>query len=83
MEGTGSVLQSCADVELETVFKSLEVLSKDEKLQQLSHLQLRYFTPREIANLMGFPAHFSKQVILHFKKNDKKKKDKLTSNRLS
>ncbi|KAL6488687.1 hypothetical protein MHYP_G00024280 [Metynnis hypsauchen] len=59
VEGTGSVLQSCTDVELESVFKSLEVLSEEEKLKQLSRLKLRYFTPREIANLMGFPSHFT------------------------
>lgn len=58
VEGTGSVLQSCSDVELESVFKSLEGLSEEEKLKQLSRLKLRYFTPREIGNLMGFPPHF-------------------------
>ncbi|XP_076827988.1 tRNA (cytosine(38)-C(5))-methyltransferase [Brachyhypopomus gauderio] len=59
VEGTGSVLQSRADVELETVFKSIEGLSDEEKLKLLSQLKLRYFTPREIANLMGFPSHFT------------------------
>lgn len=60
VEGTGSVLQSCTNVELEEVFKSLEPLSDAEKLAQLSRLKLRYFTPREIANLLGFPSQFSK-----------------------
>ncbi|XP_017334611.1 tRNA (cytosine(38)-C(5))-methyltransferase isoform X2 [Ictalurus punctatus] len=59
VEGTGSVLQSCTDVELDSIFKSLDALSEEEKLEQLSRLKLRYFTPREIANLMGFPPHFS------------------------
>ncbi|KAI4871252.1 hypothetical protein NFI96_019772 [Prochilodus magdalenae] len=59
VEGTGSVLQSSKDVELESVFKSLEVLSEEDKLKQLSRLRLRYFTPREIANLMGFPSCFT------------------------
>uniref|UniRef100_A0A8C2KHS0 tRNA (cytosine(38)-C(5))-methyltransferase n=1 Tax=Cyprinus carpio TaxID=7962 RepID=A0A8C2KHS0_CYPCA len=59
VEGTGSVLQSCVDVELEGVFKSLELLSEEDKLKQLSQLKLRYFTPREIASLMGFPADFT------------------------
>ncbi|XP_016398812.1 tRNA (cytosine(38)-C(5))-methyltransferase [Sinocyclocheilus rhinocerous] len=59
VEGTGSVLQSCVDVELETVFKNLELLSEEDKLKQLLQLKLRYFTPREIANLMGFPADFT------------------------
>ncbi len=60
VEGTGSVLQSCVDVELERVFKNLELLSEEDRLKQLLQLKLRYFTPREIANIMGFPADFSK-----------------------
>ncbi|XP_051738326.1 tRNA (cytosine(38)-C(5))-methyltransferase [Ctenopharyngodon idella] len=59
VEGTGSVLQSCVDVELESVFKNFELLSEEDKLKQLLQLKLRYFTPREIANLMGFPADFT------------------------
>ncbi|XP_034562252.1 tRNA (cytosine(38)-C(5))-methyltransferase [Notolabrus celidotus] len=59
VEGTGSVLQSCTDIEMESVFKDLEQSSEEEKLQQLSKLKLRYFTPREVANLMGFPQSFS------------------------
>ncbi|KAK9953112.1 hypothetical protein ABG768_017135 [Culter alburnus] len=66
VEGTGSVLQSCVDVELESVFKSFELLSEEDKLKQLLQLKLRYFTPREIANLMGFPADFTfpKQISI-------------------
>ncbi|XP_030055440.1 tRNA (cytosine(38)-C(5))-methyltransferase isoform X1 [Microcaecilia unicolor] len=59
VEGTGSVLQSAEDVEMESVFKLLETLSEEEKLKRLSTLQLRYFTPREIAKLHGFPQEFS------------------------
>uniref|UniRef100_A0A672RHM6 tRNA (cytosine-5-)-methyltransferase-like n=1 Tax=Sinocyclocheilus grahami TaxID=75366 RepID=A0A672RHM6_SINGR len=59
VEGTGSVLQSCVDVELEGVFKSSELLSEEDKLKQLSQLKLRYFTPRQIVSLMGFPADFT------------------------
>lgn len=44
---------------MEAAFKSPERLSDEEKLNQLSRLKLRYFSPREIANLMGFPKHFS------------------------
>ncbi|XP_066579433.1 tRNA (cytosine(38)-C(5))-methyltransferase isoform X2 [Amia ocellicauda] len=58
VEGTGSVLQTCLDTEIETAFRSLDMLSDEEKLKQLSMLKLRYFTPREIANLLGFPADF-------------------------
>ncbi|XP_072910688.1 tRNA (cytosine(38)-C(5))-methyltransferase isoform X1 [Hemitrygon akajei] len=59
MEGTGSVLKTASDVELALVFLSFESLSEDEKLTQLAKLKLRYFTPREIANLHGFPPEFS------------------------
>ncbi|KAJ8276924.1 hypothetical protein GJAV_G00069420 [Gymnothorax javanicus] len=59
VEGTGSVLQSCSDAKVETAFADLDVLTDEQKLQQLSKLRLRYFSPREIANLMGFPSDFS------------------------
>ncbi|NXG46675.1 TRDMT methyltransferase, partial [Psilopogon haemacephalus] len=58
MEGTGSVLQTAVDVQLESVFKGIEELPEEEKLLKLSTLKLRYFTPREIANLHGFPLEF-------------------------
>ncbi|NXL28434.1 TRDMT methyltransferase, partial [Glaucidium brasilianum] len=58
VEGTGSVLQTAVDVQLESVFKHLEELPEEEKLTKLSTLKLRYFTPREIANLHGFPLEF-------------------------
>ncbi|XP_032869037.1 tRNA (cytosine(38)-C(5))-methyltransferase isoform X2 [Amblyraja radiata] len=59
VEGTGSVLKTASDVELASVFQSFETLSEDEKLTQLAKLKLRYFTPREVANLHGFPPEFS------------------------
>uniref|UniRef100_A0A8C3K9T3 tRNA aspartic acid methyltransferase 1 n=1 Tax=Calidris pygmaea TaxID=425635 RepID=A0A8C3K9T3_9CHAR len=58
VEGTGSVLQTAVDVQLESVFKHIEELPEEEKLVKLSTLKLRYFTPREIANLHGFPLEF-------------------------
>ncbi|XP_075443612.1 tRNA (cytosine(38)-C(5))-methyltransferase isoform X2 [Ascaphus truei] len=58
VEGTGSVLQTATDVEIGSVYKSLETLSEEEKLEKLSTLKMRYFTPREIANLHGFPPEF-------------------------
>ncbi|NXU58862.1 TRDMT methyltransferase, partial [Turnix velox] len=58
IEGTGSVLQTAVDVQLESVFKHIEELMEEEKLMKLSTLKLRYFTPREIANLHGFPLEF-------------------------
>ncbi|KAF6722139.1 tRNA (cytosine(38)-C(5))-methyltransferase [Oryzias melastigma] len=59
VEGTGSVLQSCVDSEVQSVFTELELLSEEDRLQQLMSLRLRYFTPREVANLMCFPPCFS------------------------
>ncbi|XP_035980700.1 LOW QUALITY PROTEIN: tRNA (cytosine(38)-C(5))-methyltransferase [Fundulus heteroclitus] len=58
VEGTGSVLQCCMDHEVSSVFTNLDQLSEQEKLQKLLKLNLRYFTPREVANLMGFPQSF-------------------------
>ncbi|XP_061127258.1 tRNA (cytosine(38)-C(5))-methyltransferase-like isoform X12 [Syngnathus typhle] len=59
VEGTGSVLQCDLETEIECVFKNLDQFSEEEKLQQLQGLKLRYFTPREVANIMGFPKSFS------------------------
>ncbi|XP_070784274.1 tRNA (cytosine(38)-C(5))-methyltransferase isoform X3 [Enoplosus armatus] len=58
VEGTGSVLQCCTETEMESVFRGLDQYSEEERLQRLSKLKLRYFTPREVANLMGFPQSF-------------------------
>ncbi|NXT68712.1 TRDMT methyltransferase, partial [Chaetops frenatus] len=58
VEGTGSVLQTAVDVQLESVFKNIDKLPEEERLMKLSTLKLRYFTPREIANLHGFPLEF-------------------------
>uniref|UniRef100_A0A3P9KYR9 tRNA (cytosine(38)-C(5))-methyltransferase n=1 Tax=Oryzias latipes TaxID=8090 RepID=A0A3P9KYR9_ORYLA len=59
VEGTGSVLQGCMDTEVQSVFTDLELLSEEDRLQRLMSLRLRYFTPREVANLMCFPPCFS------------------------
>ncbi|XP_037017707.2 tRNA (cytosine(38)-C(5))-methyltransferase isoform X2 [Artibeus jamaicensis] len=58
IEGTGSVLQTTEDVEIENIYKSLTNLSQEEKIKKLLMLKLRYFTPKEIANLHGFPPEF-------------------------
>nr|SVE75902.1 EOG090X0A4V [Daphnia hispanica] len=55
-EGTGSVLQHNLS---ESFHKKFAELEEDGDVAHLKPLQLRYFTPREIANLMGFPVHFS------------------------
>ncbi|XP_031156004.1 tRNA (cytosine(38)-C(5))-methyltransferase isoform X2 [Sander lucioperca] len=44
---------------MDSVFGGLDQCSEEEKLQRLLKLKLRYFTPREVANLMGFPQSFS------------------------
>nr|XP_045360681.1 tRNA (cytosine(38)-C(5))-methyltransferase isoform X2 [Camelus bactrianus] len=58
VEGTGSVLQTTEDVQIENVYKSLTSLSQEEKITKLLTLKLRFFTPKEIANLHGFPPEF-------------------------
>ncbi|KAL6069281.1 hypothetical protein STEG23_019740 [Scotinomys teguina] len=58
VEGTGSVLQTAEDVQIENIFKSFNDLPPEEKIAKLSRLKLRYFSPREIANLQGFPPEF-------------------------
>ncbi|KAK1345587.1 hypothetical protein QTO34_008049 [Cnephaeus nilssonii] len=58
IEGTGSVLQTAEDVQIENIYKSLTNLSQEEKITKLLMLKLRYFTPKEIANLLGFPPDF-------------------------
>uniref|UniRef100_A0A673AN53 tRNA aspartic acid methyltransferase 1 n=1 Tax=Sphaeramia orbicularis TaxID=375764 RepID=A0A673AN53_9TELE len=63
VEGTGSVLQSSTEVQMEDVFKDLDHLSDEDKLKELLKLKLRYFTPREVANLMGFPKTFCESAF--------------------
>ncbi|XP_068603922.1 tRNA (cytosine(38)-C(5))-methyltransferase isoform X3 [Brachionichthys hirsutus] len=59
VEGTGSVLQCSTETEVESVFRGLDQHTEEERLQRLLKLQLRYFTPREVANIMGFPPSFN------------------------
>uniref|UniRef100_A0A7N8X1G3 Uncharacterized protein n=1 Tax=Mastacembelus armatus TaxID=205130 RepID=A0A7N8X1G3_9TELE len=47
-------------VQMQSVFRGLDQHSEEDKLQRLLKLKLRYFTPREVANLMGFPQSFCK-----------------------
>uniref|UniRef100_A0A3Q2PMT3 Uncharacterized protein n=1 Tax=Fundulus heteroclitus TaxID=8078 RepID=A0A3Q2PMT3_FUNHE len=53
----GLYFSFCA-LQVSSVFTNLDQLSEQEKLQKLLKLNLRYFTPREVANLMGFPQSF-------------------------
>lgn len=61
--GTGSIFQHNRHASLDVAFKNfLELKEKgliDKGLMHLKELQLRYFTPREVANLMCFPNTFT------------------------
>lgn len=50
-------------LQVEGVFAGLDQGSEEERVQRLLQLKLRYFTPREVANLMGFPPTFCKSSI--------------------
>ncbi|KAG1656062.1 tRNA (cytosine-5-)-methyltransferase [Nymphon striatum] len=58
-EGSGSVLQQDSSVKIDEVFHSLNsTVDVAEQIKILKSLKLRFFSPREIANLMCFPAEF-------------------------
>lgn len=59
-EGTGSIHCPFDKKQLDEVFTAIqnESISSDEKLIKLKSLNLRYFTPTEIAKLMSFPDKF-------------------------
>ncbi|KAI7854319.1 S-adenosyl-L-methionine-dependent methyltransferase [Circinella umbellata] len=58
-EGTGSILQLNEELDSTETFDKVTQAKKmgneQEALKLLQSLKLRYFTPREVANLMGFP----------------------------
>jgi tRNA (cytosine38-C5)-methyltransferase len=54
--GTGSILHHNLSVDLKSAFENYQKSQNDkEGTKHLKELQLRYFTPREVANLMCFP----------------------------
>lgn len=61
--GTGSVIQHAYEEDLPAAFKAYsskhELGNDEEAIASLRTLKLRYFTPREVANLMCFPSSFS------------------------
>ncbi|KRT83678.1 hypothetical protein AMK59_3485, partial [Oryctes borbonicus] len=61
IEGTGSVFTEKPEHEFHEVYKSIQLLDADseEYVNQLKKLNLRFFTPIEIAHLMSFPRYFS------------------------
>ncbi|KAI8327466.1 S-adenosyl-L-methionine-dependent methyltransferase, partial [Chlamydoabsidia padenii] len=60
-QGTGSILQMNEDLDAKSIFDKIQTINDNVPLQlELLHsLKLRYFTPREVANLMGFPSSFN------------------------
>ncbi|CAH1787568.1 unnamed protein product [Owenia fusiformis] len=58
IEGAGSQIQQ-SQIDMSTVFSQLKKPISPEDLPILHTLKLRYFTPREIANLLSFPQEFS------------------------
>merc|ERR1719213_1113739 len=56
-EGTGSVIQSSgSNDDLDEAFR---LFSKSGDAAELRLLKLRYFTPKEISSLLGFPPRLS------------------------
>lgn len=61
IEGTGSVIQTSGSRDyLDQIYAQIDKVDGDIKIEHLTKLKLRFFTPQEISNLMYFPKHFSK-----------------------
>ncbi|GAB6022091.1 tRNA (cytosine-5-)-methyltransferase [Chamberlinius hualienensis] len=59
MEGAGSVLKLNQTVNTTEICQlAKESTCEEDKLKLLRSLNLRYFTSREVANIMGFPPNF-------------------------
>eukprot|EP00794_Sanderia_malayensis_P016783 gene16783-18478_t len=58
VKGTGSVLTNKTENEIQTAFEEINNMNEEKKGKSLLNLGLRYFSPREIANLMCFPKSF-------------------------
>ncbi|KAI8334923.1 S-adenosyl-L-methionine-dependent methyltransferase [Choanephora cucurbitarum] len=60
-QGTGSILQMNQEANTAEVFDKAMIykgVDEEKQLELLRSLKLRYFSPREVANLMGFPPEF-------------------------
>lgn len=77
IEGCGSILCNLSDMSplMESVYAQIVHLKSQQTdtsetnqkvVQLLRSLQLRFFTPREVANLMCFPPHFGRYRLSHF-----------------
>lgn len=60
-EGTGSIYCPHTKQNLDEVYEAIkgEHINDEQKLELLQSLELRYFTPTEVARLMSFPSDFS------------------------
>lgn len=58
LQGSGSVYQTNIDIDAHETMLQISELNESERLVKLRELGLRFFTPREIANLMCFPETF-------------------------
>lgn len=61
VEGTGSVVQHNNQVDMSEIYSKVQSLNDDDSLriELLQQLELRYFSPREVARLMCFPPWFT------------------------
>ncbi|GLV34552.1 Methyltransferase 2 [Carabus blaptoides fortunei] len=61
VEGTGSVFTSKSQQEIDEIYKELPnyVTDEDRYVQCIEKLQLRFFSPTEVARLMCFPNYFT------------------------
>ena len=61
VEGTGSVVQHNNQVDLSEIYSKVQTLSDDDplRIELLHQLELRYFSPKEVAGLMCFPHWFT------------------------
>ncbi|XP_054162627.1 tRNA (cytosine(38)-C(5))-methyltransferase-like, partial [Oppia nitens] len=67
IEGTGSVLKT-TDYDLQHICQQINECQTDsQKLLILRSLNLRFFTPKEVANLMSFPSEFDFPINLTMK----------------
>lgn len=61
VEGTGSIIQHNNQVDMSEIYSKVQTLNDDDslRLELLRRLELRYFTPMEVARLMCFPPWFT------------------------
>lgn len=59
VEGTGSIFTPKSKNEIDEIYEKLDQTNEEEYLENAKTLQLRFFTPKEVARLMSFPENFS------------------------